>query len=168
MSDNEDATAALWNSGKLSVKNPVGEPIPAFAQEPEEGSKIPSSVTRQEAGDVLEYHPAGPTAEATVRALGDERGGVFTGLPLYPSEFSSTVDFTRRSAAGDVLPGGVDVGQQGIEFAPRGDGGMFVASFKPSGATGPCEADAYISVSQSDPGAGFHESKPLGAETATR
>jgi hypothetical protein len=85
---------------------------------------------------------------------------VFTGLPLYPSEFSSTVDFTRRSAAGDVLPGGVDVGQQGIEFAPRGDGGMFVASFKPSGATGPCEADAYISVSQSDPGAGFHESKP--------
>jgi hypothetical protein len=43
-SDNEHATPALWNSAVLSVKNAVGEPIPEFAQEPEEGTKIPSSV----------------------------------------------------------------------------------------------------------------------------
>jgi hypothetical protein len=30
ISDNEDATAALWNSSVLSVKNSVGEPIPEF------------------------------------------------------------------------------------------------------------------------------------------
>ena len=43
-SDNEDATAPLWNSEVLSVKNPVSEPIPELPQEPEEGAKIPSSV----------------------------------------------------------------------------------------------------------------------------
>jgi hypothetical protein len=30
ISDNEDATAALWYSGVLSVKHPVGPPIPEF------------------------------------------------------------------------------------------------------------------------------------------
>ena len=110
-----------------------------------------------------EYVPGGTTAEAAVRALADEHGGVFTGLPFYPTEFSSTVNFSRRSAAGNALPGGVDVAQQGIEFAPRGDGGMFVASFKPSGSTGANDADANISVSQSSPDAGYFESKPSGA-----
>ncbi len=43
-SDNEHATAPLWNSKVLSVKNSVGEPIPEFCQHPEEGSKIFSSV----------------------------------------------------------------------------------------------------------------------------
>jgi hypothetical protein len=40
-SDNEDATAPLWNSEVLSVKNSVGEPIPEFCQRPEDGAKIP-------------------------------------------------------------------------------------------------------------------------------
>jgi hypothetical protein len=40
ISDNEDATAALWYSEILSVKNPVGEPIPELPQASEEGSKI--------------------------------------------------------------------------------------------------------------------------------
>jgi hypothetical protein len=44
MSDNEDATAALWNSVVLSVKHSVGEPIPEFDQAPENGTKVPSSV----------------------------------------------------------------------------------------------------------------------------
>ena len=44
MSDNEHATAPLWNSEVLSVKNPVGEPIPELPQPSEEGSKHPSSV----------------------------------------------------------------------------------------------------------------------------
>jgi|SRR5690606_34311720 len=44
ISDNEHTTAPLWNSEVLSVKNSVGEPIPEFAQHPEEGSKVPSSV----------------------------------------------------------------------------------------------------------------------------
>jgi hypothetical protein len=59
MSDNEDATAPLGDSEVLSVKNAVGEPIPELAQEPEEGTKVPSSVAGQHAGDVLPNQPAG-------------------------------------------------------------------------------------------------------------
>ena len=50
-SDNEHTLPSLWDgtpvavhSHKLSVKNPVGEPIPDVPQEPEEGTKVPSSV----------------------------------------------------------------------------------------------------------------------------
>jgi hypothetical protein len=49
-SDNEHTLPSLWDgtpvavhSHKLSVKNSVGEPIPEEAQEPEEGTKVPSS-----------------------------------------------------------------------------------------------------------------------------
>jgi hypothetical protein len=44
ISDNEDATPSLGYSEKLSVQNSVGDPIPAFDQHPEEGSKRPSVV----------------------------------------------------------------------------------------------------------------------------
>jgi hypothetical protein len=60
MSDKEDATAPLWNSSVLSVKNSVGEPIPDFPQRPEEGSKRPSFINRQDTGDVLPDQPSGP------------------------------------------------------------------------------------------------------------
>jgi hypothetical protein len=60
MSDNEDATTPLGYSEMLSVKNSVGDPIPAFDQHPEEGSKRPSSVNRQNARDVLPHQPSGP------------------------------------------------------------------------------------------------------------
>src|SRR6185437_14467076 len=60
MSDNEDTAAALGYSEKLSVQNPVGDPIPALDQHPEEGSKRPSSVNGQDTGDVLPHQPSGP------------------------------------------------------------------------------------------------------------
>jgi hypothetical protein len=44
MSDNEHATPSLGHSVELSVKRSIGEPIPEFAQAPEYGTKIPSSV----------------------------------------------------------------------------------------------------------------------------
>lgn len=59
-SDNEHTAAALGHSEVLSVQNSVGEPIPEDAQEPEEGTKVPSSVAGQDAGDVLPNQPAGP------------------------------------------------------------------------------------------------------------
>jgi hypothetical protein len=101
-----------------------------------------------------------PGADGSLRALSDQKGGVFAGLPMFGSEFLAMMTFSRRSWSGASLPGAVGADQRGIEFAPRGDGGMFIASFKPSGATGPYEADAHVAVSQSDPGAGFYESKP--------
>jgi len=98
-------------------------------------------------------------AQASLRAVADQHGGVFTGLPYYASEATTGMSFSRRSPTGEPLPGGVGGDQRGIEYASRGDGGMFIASFKPSGATGPYESDAYVSVGQSSPGAGFYESK---------
>jgi hypothetical protein len=62
IADKEDTFAALWYAGVLSVKNAVGEPIPAFCQEPETGAKRPSVVIGQETGDVLPDQPAGPEA----------------------------------------------------------------------------------------------------------
>jgi len=59
MSDNEHAAPSLGNSEVLSVKNPVGEPIPEFCQPPEEGPKSPSSVDGQDTGDVLPKNPLG-------------------------------------------------------------------------------------------------------------
>ncbi len=60
VSDNEHTAASLGHSEILSVKNAVGEPIPEFCQPPEQGSKCPTSVCRQDAGDVFPYQPAGP------------------------------------------------------------------------------------------------------------
>jgi hypothetical protein len=62
MSDNEDATASLGHSEELSVQNSVSEPIPEFRQRPENGSKRPSSVNRQDTGHVFPDDPARPKA----------------------------------------------------------------------------------------------------------
>jgi hypothetical protein len=62
MPDNEDAAPSLGYSEKLCVQNSVGDPIPELDQEPEEGSKRPSVVNRQDTGDVLPHQPSGPEA----------------------------------------------------------------------------------------------------------
>jgi hypothetical protein len=61
MSDNEDATAALGHSEELSVQDSPGEPIPEFPQRPEQASKRPSAVNRQDAGDIFPENPARPS-----------------------------------------------------------------------------------------------------------
>src|SRR3546814_3683282 len=84
MSDKEQTPAALWYSGKLSVKDSVGPPIPALFHEPEEGPKIPTLVRRQETGDVLENHPAGP--KLCNQSKGDE--GQVAARVVQPEPFS--------------------------------------------------------------------------------
>ena len=59
ISDNEHTAASLGHSEELSVKHSVGEPIPEFDHAPEYGSKVPSAVRRQDAGDVLPNQPSG-------------------------------------------------------------------------------------------------------------
>lgn len=58
MCDNKDTTASLGNSEVLSVKHPVGPPIPEFCQSTEELSESISSIGK-DAGDVFPDHPAG-------------------------------------------------------------------------------------------------------------
>jgi len=57
--DNEHTATALGDSKPLSVKNWVCEPIPEFAQRPEEGAKIPSFATTEDARDVFPNDPFG-------------------------------------------------------------------------------------------------------------
>jgi hypothetical protein len=64
-SDNEDTSPALRDgsgpsphSHVLSVKASVAPLVPEFAQRPEEGSKIPSSVARQNTGDIFPHEPS--------------------------------------------------------------------------------------------------------------
>jgi len=65
MSDNEDTASSLRHgtsvavhSGVLSVQDPVGPPIPEVFQPPEEGTISPSSVLRQDTGDVFPDDPS--------------------------------------------------------------------------------------------------------------
>jgi len=44
MSDNEDATASLWNSEVLSVKHAPGDAIPELPQRPDDGAHVSPSV----------------------------------------------------------------------------------------------------------------------------
>src|ERR1039457_733411 len=60
MSDNKDAAPSLGYSEVLSVHDSPRDAIPEFDQHPEEGSKRPSVVNRQDTGDVLPHQPSGP------------------------------------------------------------------------------------------------------------
>jgi len=62
--DDEHPAAALRDgsgpsphSHVLSVQHSVREPIPEFAQRPEEGAKVPSSVRGQNTGDIFPDNP---------------------------------------------------------------------------------------------------------------
>ena len=109
-------------------------------------------------GDIFTGGMPDPGAPASLRAFADGLGGVYAGLPWFASEFTAAFSFARFDPAGATVAGGIGTNQQGIEYAARGDGGMFIASFKPSGATSIWDGDAYVSVGQSS-GATFFESK---------
>lgn len=69
MSDNEDATASLGHSEELSVQDSPGATIPDVRQRPEDGSKIPSAVRRQDAGDVFPDDPPRPQSRSKLAKL---------------------------------------------------------------------------------------------------
>jgi hypothetical protein len=98
-----------------------------------------------------------PGSDASLRAMADGHGGVFTALPDFYSEGVSVLSFERWSGAGAALPGGLDADQLGIEYANRGDGGMYIASFSPIGPTSYWSPNAFVRAAQSDPGQGFFE-----------
>lgn len=97
-------------------------------------------------------------ATASLRAIADGSGGVFAGQPAYASEATNVYFFSRMGANGAALAADVGVDQRGLEFAPRGDGGMFLASFNPTGPTSVWTPDAYVGLAQSSPGANWMES----------
>jgi hypothetical protein len=81
MSDKEDSTATLGYSETGSVQNPPADPIPAFAQRPDNGSHIPSSVNREQPGDVFKDKPSGMKFFQQTHNFA-EQTGAFTGQAL--------------------------------------------------------------------------------------
>jgi hypothetical protein len=59
VADNEHTSTTLGDSKPLSVQNSIGEPIPEFDQRPEEGSKIPSLMSTEDARHVFPNDPLG-------------------------------------------------------------------------------------------------------------
>src|SRR4051794_24334293 len=118
MSDNEDATASLGDSEVLSVQDPVGPPVPEFPQRPEEGSKVPSSVRRQDAGDVLPDDPARAEASSQSEIL---QGQFATVVVQSSSQPGDREGLTGRSAHENVDWTGVgpDAGEVAKVRRPR-------------------------------------------------
>jgi hypothetical protein len=98
-----------------------------------------------------------PGADASLRAMADGRGGVFAGTPGFYTEGVSVLAFEHWSGAGTALPGGLTAYYLGFDYASRGDGGMYIASFYPTGPTSYFSPNAFISAAQSAPGEGYLE-----------
>jgi hypothetical protein len=99
MSDKEDTTASLWNSGILSVKHSPRRMIPAFVHESQEGGEVVASSRGKKAGDILEYEPAG--AKASNHPKGDE-GEVSTDI-VHSEALSGDAEGLARRAENEKV-----------------------------------------------------------------
>jgi hypothetical protein len=68
-SDNEHTAPSLGHSEVLSVKHPVGPPIPEVGQGPEDRSHVPAVVRREKTRDVLDENPAGSESTSDTHEL---------------------------------------------------------------------------------------------------
>ena len=95
MSHNEDATAALGNSEKLSVKHSPCEMIPALGQRPDECPEVPSAVSRKNSGDIFPYDPL----RANIRDNSDKVHGQSATFIGKPTAFSCDAESLAGSPA---------------------------------------------------------------------
>ena len=73
----------MGDSEILSIENAVGEPIAAFDQRPEDGTKVPSSVTAEYPWDIFPNDPGG---SKLVNNLAESEGQVATVIAQSSSE----------------------------------------------------------------------------------
>jgi hypothetical protein len=98
----------------------------------------------------------GSSAATSLALFSDLTGGAFVGRPgTY--DHGSDYGFKHVDAGGGSLGEDVRVFADRVESQPRGDGGVVVASFFPTGPYGPYSPAAYLQVGQSDPGGWFSE-----------
>jgi hypothetical protein len=100
----------LGQSEILSVQHPPGEPIPEFCQRPKEGSQRPSSVRRQDTGDVFPNKPLRLKYADQTAELQRERTSVALDSG---AEAGNREILTRGSSDEDVNRGVVD-GVRGV------------------------------------------------------
>jgi hypothetical protein len=118
MSDNEDATAPLWNSEVLSVEDSPGEAVaPAFGQEVEEGSEGSPGISGQDSGDVL---PEDPTRTEPYNER-NELDGEPTSLSSQASAKSRDAKVLAGGTRAYKVNGAVIVGSDGGEVAVARD-----------------------------------------------
>jgi len=98
---------------------------------------------------------AGPSA--SFRALPDGQGNVFAARPSYQPDGEGLLELTRFSGAGAVLAGGIDGVLPGVEYAERGDGGIYLASFNPMGLPDTNAPTAFIQLAQSSVGVTYSQ-----------
>jgi hypothetical protein len=120
-SDNEhtvsplrDGTLEPVHTHVLSVQHSVGPPVPELAQCPEEGTKVPSFSTRQDAGDILPDHPLGPYA---VNKSKKDEGQVATRVSHSSSQASDGKRLARSASANKVNGAGFFAGATLSPFA---------------------------------------------------
>ena len=154
---NDGATGAYVLYGDFA--DPGGGPLwPAFRLARVDQAGAPAGGWAP--GGIAVTHATGlaptsdPGATWSLRALADGMGGVHAGLPGFYSH-GSAFQFLRVSGAGATVASEGVGDMKSLEFAPRGDGGLFLASFWPNGPTGPYQPAAHIRAEQSDPGTGY-------------
>ena len=89
----------MGDSEILSIENAVGDPIPAFAQRPEDGAKVFSSVTAEYPWDIYPNDPGGSTL---VNNLAESEGQVATVIAQSSSEPGNGEGLTGRSSDKNV------------------------------------------------------------------
>lgn len=143
----------------LLIGNPVGiDPYGRGAQletrlyrRGEDGQSVPSW---PDEGRVMQlgprfYENSGSHPDYSFMVLPDGRDGALAGVPVY-YDHATNFGFVRSDDASQwEFWYRVQVLVEGHEVALRGDGGLFLASFYPTGAYGPYQPSAFVAISQS-------------------
>jgi hypothetical protein len=99
--DDEHSPSALRHSEVASVENPVGPPIPEFAQATEERPKILASMTGEEARYVLEDDGGRSVA---LHKVEEGVGEVGAGACDHASSLAGDAEILAGEAAGPEVP----------------------------------------------------------------
>jgi hypothetical protein len=109
----------LGHSETDSVKHSIGYAIPEFDHAPDNGSKVPSAVRRQDAGDVLPNQPSGPEAVSQPKIF---EGQVTTVIVQSASETGDAERLARCASDQKVdwvIFSGLDRGEVAMERGLR-------------------------------------------------
>jgi hypothetical protein len=88
-----------------SVEDPVGPPVPEFLQAPKEGSKRPSSIRRQDTGNVFPDDPPRPQARSQLEV---DEGELASGIVESPAESCDAEGLAGGSSDQKVNCSGVE------------------------------------------------------------
>ena len=106
-----------------------------------------------------DYAYADGGTEASVRVLRDALGGIQVGTIDYATDGGSSyhVDASGATPPWSPIAAAHGFSFQGSHIVPNGNGGVFLATFKPTGPWSQWEPYAFLHVTQSRPPAGWQD-----------